>query len=218
MFGIIITLKFSIKEESQHFKNILVGIIVTLCVIYQYWELSNAAVTLPFKFKEDMYRWECLHSIKGGKRPYGDTTKEIYKNPCFYVDRNVNCSKNNESIIDLDNSLNNNTTCDINNYVSSSELFIDDKRDCEYSKKASCTKNAPCVPCELKHRHDFGNRWKRCKSCVNFEEKQNKKKSCNFIKGIGPYCYKSATSRDVMPCVKCCTEPYPDLSTDGKCY
>ena len=172
--------------------------------MYQYWELSNAAITLPFNFQRDMYRWECLYSAKGGKRPFDDS-RDLYKNPCFNVVSNDCVVNHNETMNDELNT----TTCNVNHVPK----YINDTRDCEYGKRSTCTKNSPCVPCGMKYKKEFGDRWKRCKSC----SEERYKNSCNFVKGVGPYCFKSATSRDVIPCVECCTKAIP-IFVNGTCY
>ena len=82
-----------------------------------------------------------------------------------------------------------------------------------FARKASCTKAKPCTPCEIDHMIPFGDRWTRCQSCsADVSEK------CNFVPEVGPYCFKSVTSREVGPCKKCCTDGAPVFDDEGVCH
>jgi hypothetical protein len=91
--------------------------------------------------------------------------------------------------------------------------YLPSTRDCTYAKGASCTHDSPCTPCGIDRAEEFGSRWKRCVSC----SPQNSGK-CNFVPEIGPYCFKSALSREVVPCKTCCTDGTPLFDADGICW
>jgi len=204
-------MKLAMKNDTQHFRLTLIAFILVMSLFFQFWELSNATLTLPVNFRHDVYRWKCLLSKKGGKRPYGDT-REAFKNPCFNLkkekclQRKNNNSENSIAFFDTYHRYNNKSICNIT--LKNSEELLDDRRDCEHARGGTCIKNDPCVPCSVKFRSSFGNRWKRCQSCTRNNG------NCNFIEGVGPYCFKSATDRRSVPCTKCCTESEP-LANDN---
>jgi hypothetical protein len=38
------------------------------------------------------------------------------------------------------------------------------------------------------------------------------------VPDVGPYCFKSALSREVIPCQVCCTEAAAQYDEDGVCF
>ena len=87
------------------------------------------------------------------------------------------------------------------------------QRDCNSARGGRCSPGQPCTPCEWSRKEEFGERWSRCSICNS-----NNVGKCNFVPGVGPYCYKSATSREVVPCTKCCTEKVLEFDDDGICF
>ena len=114
--------------------------------------------------------------------------------------------------------------------------FLEDmaERDCQSGKKSRCSLSEPCTPCELERKSEFKERWSRCAQCSTSNTGKVSRKTkpptpsnawthpasppqCGFVPDEGPYCFKSATSREVVPCTKCCTEPTLFFDEEGNC-
>mmetsp|Transcript_4025 Transcript_4025/g.5895 ORF Transcript_4025/g.5895 Transcript_4025/m.5895 type:complete len:183 (-) Transcript_4025:90-638(-) len=181
--------------------------LIATILILEYYFLSVASTKLPSHLhsssgtNNQWHRWGCLKSDKGGKRQWGDVS-ESSTNPCFFQNNSVRWT------IQQDGTDNGTFLNDIQ-----VQQYLNPTRDCGNAQGGRCTQNEPCTPCQLSKRIEFGDRWARCQSCST-----KYMGDCNFVHGVGPYCYKSATSRDVIPCKKCCTEPIPMFEKNGTCY
>lgn len=153
---------------------------------------------------ENLFGWDCLYSQKGGKVRYDSS----HPNPCYceYDDKTVGRLSGTFAI---QNKANPNLAC--NNDINAFQ-FLDGTRDCSHSRGPVCSQSDPCMPCELSKALDFGDKWSRCRSCLHPDEKQ-----CHFVHGIGPYCYKSSTSKEIVPCAECCTDIEPYFDDNGIC-
>lgn len=195
-----------------------------IAIIYQFQLLLEASVRIPSGNGKGIYRWECLHSHKGGKRPFENLSDE-YRNPCY------NHTSEETNVTETETESSSQTLLNTNGYVSSPlcpssnaikdasiiESFISDARDCHQSKSSQCSLAEPCVPCELSRRGEFhssSHGWSRCQACSI----RNKFGDCNFIDGVGPYCWENAQSWEVVQCKKCCTESVMMLDEGGICY
>lgn len=86
-------------------------------------------------------------------------------------------------------------------------------RDCLIGEGPLCTKDRPCTPCDLYTIKLFDG-WIQdekiggCQACS-----QSNDGDCNFIEGVGPYCWKDHHRRmhEVVPCTKCCTDYQCDV-------
>ena len=142
---------------------------------------------------------ECLYSNKGGKRPFGDTSDE-YRNPCYNSSLGYEHRVNEEI-----------------------EPYISAARDCHQAQRKHCSLSQPCTPCELSRRDEFhssdssrhdADGWSRCQAC----SVRNGYGDCNFVAGVGPYCWKNEERLEVVPCETCCTENVAMFDAEGACY
>lgn len=240
-----------LNDRSRSKENLFTGSIVSLLIIYQYHLLSKISIRHPItpepntnseaKITQGLYLRECLHSAKGGKRPWGDMSND-YRNPCHEQSTFGHNCKNNDS-----DGCSNETTHGINSKEPSNssishggplhyslsypcqskasspsdslsfDPFISAFRDCHQGRPPVCSYTNPCTPCELSRREEFQESlhgWSRCQAC----SLANNDGECNFVKGVGPYCWKNALAWEVVPCKKCCTEGGPVIDENGKCH
>lgn len=197
-------------------------------IIYQYHLLSKVSTHYKISPKlitakkphssGGIYRWKCLQSRKGGKRPWGDTS-DAYRNPCHLnsISNNTKNDISNEYYPSSPCVSSSFTSSKSNNETPSTDPFIPATRDCPHAQLDLCSFTHPCTPCELSRGLEFRNSrqhvWSRCQTC----SAANSFGECDFIDGIGPYCWKSSFSWDVVPCVKCCTDGTP-MFDKGVCY
>ena len=215
-------------------------------ILYQYLILSEVSTHLPILplpskngNRRVLYQLGCLHSRKGGKRPFGDKSEE-YLNPCFAytltnddtgitgvlqtisssssssngVKNDGGIDRRSSSILSFSSSL---TNYSIGNDLTSADPYISATRDCHHAQGKICSYTQPCTPCEISRRTEFSNskhEWTRCQTCSH----TNNYGECYFIEGVGPYCWKNSYSWEVVPCRKCCTDGYPTFDDDGICY
>jgi hypothetical protein len=187
-------------------------VVITLAILFQY----HLIVEISTHFNgASVYRLDCLHSNKGGKRPFGATSDE-YRNPC-YIAANNNSSTSNSTDLTDESGISSKSLgpiCPSSKIsIDSSDPFISEARDCQGGQKSSCSLSDPCTPCEISRFNEFSDKknlqiyphargWTRCQTCAL----SNKYGACNFKDGIGPYCWKNAVSFEVVPCERCCTE------------
>mmetsp|Transcript_24574 Transcript_24574/g.29589 ORF Transcript_24574/g.29589 Transcript_24574/m.29589 type:complete len:293 (-) Transcript_24574:129-1007(-) len=190
-----------------------------LCMIQTYY-LYRAANNFSGShryFDDDIYRFDCYKSRKGGKIAQDDSLPLIDRNPCFCHEFAQCRDSNTNAYIEpascpLDGTANcreyiaPNTKRSISRTLSST--YISHKRDCQNGKKASCTKEQPCTPCELDKLLLFGSQASYCSLCSVLNNGD-----CHFKPGIGPYCFKSPNSNEFEPCRRCCTESLPVFET-----
>ena len=173
--------------------------LLSMLILIQIYQLIQATAKIPnHHHDETLHRWDCLYSNKGGKVTWG--SQDI--NPCY-------CKKGGEKgslVQNEDGSIMCATDIQVSKYADSS-------RDCANAKGPVCSKSSPCTPCGLSRSEEFGERWERCRPC-NYPSDRK----CDFVKGVGPYCYKSVTSREVVPCNECCTEQMQQFDSKGICY
>jgi hypothetical protein len=190
-------------------------------------------------FKIPILRKDCVLSNKGGKRAEMDK-RELTLHPCWCDGERFHCrDKKSGQVIADSCPTDGNAECIANSPYREVHLplRVDATRDCDYAQRAACTINNPCTPCEVTRALEFGlapigpfavgsstnretglmeqpglNRtgtWKRCVTCS-----PQARGDCNFIEGVGPYCYESPGSRRAVPCKKCCTEGVRVLAGD----
>lgn len=209
------------------------GATTAVGVLYQYHLISFFSMNVTGK---NVYRLDCLHSRKGGKRPLGAISDE-YRNPCNVGNDSsiTNSPDPNRNSTDVSES--NVITADIrqmNEYHSTSlcttskmgtkkskrivpEPFISTTRDCERAQRGLCSLSQPCTPCEISRFREFHNSqhgWSRCQTCAL----SNRYGDCSFVDGVGPYCWKDADFSNVVPCRKCCTDGVAVFDDDGVCH
>jgi len=176
--------------------------IIAIAMIFQLHLLSEASVRIPNNNSKSVYRWDCLHSGKGGKRPLRDSSDE-YLNPCYNRTTDVNGTEAVSHLCSSDSP--------------DDESYIPATRDCDRAQLSHCSLTEPCTPCGLSRRDEFhgsAHGWSRCQACLV----SNRFGECNFVAGIGPYCWRDAETWEVVPCEKCCTESVPIIDEYGNCY
>ena len=90
------------------------------------------------------------------------------------------------------------------------DRFISPLRNCDGGSGPECTIQDPCFPCELDTITSFLGG--RCQACTT-----DNPGNCNFVPGVGPYCFESVDSFKVVPCTRCCTPNTPIL-VGNKCF
>lgn len=197
--------------------QIVVVSVFSTAILYRYQFISE--ILMSFSGGASIYRLDCLESNKGGKRPLGSTSEE-FKNPCFFdkINKTINGTESTKtsSLSSMSTSIDY-SICRISKNQSAVEPYISAARDCSRSQQNICTPTEPCTPCEISRFHEFHNSalgWSRCQTCAL----SNGYGECNFRNGIGPYCWKDASSRMIVPCKKCCTDQVPMFDNAGKCY
>ncbi|KAL3808812.1 hypothetical protein ACHAXA_001121 [Cyclostephanos tholiformis] len=187
-------------------------LIVAVSIVYQLHSLNEAYIT---RRRGGPYRLDCLRSRKGGKRPFGDAGED-YRHPCYDLtgeSRNVLVDGTYESNREA---YEESTLCQASGeaIIDTSPSYVSSARDCDMGQSNRCTLAEPCVPCEIERRREFQRRWSRCQAC----SVRNDYGRCNFVDGVGPYCYANGDGTDVVPCRKCCTEKMAIYDEDGYCY
>ncbi len=227
-----------VANHSRSNENRFTGSIISLMIIYQYHLLTEISIQHPKTPKQSqnnkiksqgLYLYQCLHSAKGGKRPWGDTSND-YRNPCHDLltfgdisnstDANgcfseassgSRCDDSSNSSVRYGETLHRSMpypchmTYPGKMDLSSVDPFISSFRDCHQAQPPTCTYDNPCTPCDISRREEFLESligWSRCRAC----SLANNDGECNFVEGVGPYCWKDALAWEVVPCKKCCTE------------
>jgi hypothetical protein len=183
--------------------------IVGASIVCQFYLLSEASIARmvgEVRRVEALYRFDCLRSRKGGKRPFGDTSED-YRHPCYDLAEAKNVINGTKSHETSDSTL-----CSASTAIESP--YIPATRDCHMGQSNRCTLAQPCVPCEISRRNEFRTLWSRCQAC----SVQNDHGRCNFKDGVGPYCWADADGLDAVPCQRCCTENVAMYDKDGVCY
>ena len=67
------------SRSTQPFGKLLIYSSGSMGLIYLSHIFLEASIRTS---RKGLYRWECLHSRKGGKRPFGDVSED-YRNPCY---------------------------------------------------------------------------------------------------------------------------------------
>lgn len=190
--------------------------IIVFAFIYLLHLLSDASdrVGTNRRSNKSIHRLECLYSNKGGKRPLNEMSDE-YRNPCFNSTDEI---KSNNDIGDL-SSLDSLTLCPSTKAnkddIMGIEPYISAARDCHQAQLRLCSSSQPCTPCELSRRDEFNSDgWSRCQAC----SVHNGNGDCNFVAGVGPYCWKNGERLEVVPCETCCTENVAMFDAEGACY
>mmetsp|Transcript_6659 Transcript_6659/g.14572 ORF Transcript_6659/g.14572 Transcript_6659/m.14572 type:complete len:234 (-) Transcript_6659:2316-3017(-) len=196
-------------------REAFIGLILLLMVGTQVYHLIDASLYVPatrfYVYNSELHRTDCLESGKGGKRPSKEV-KEIDQNPCYCLSSVANCT---DVVTGLDIS---NVTCPFDGSATCStrstgveiKPYHSRKRDCQGGQRPSCTMDEPCTPCERSRLLEFGA--SRCRTCsTDFLG------NCNFIPGVGPYCFESHGYKHVVACTQCCTEA-ETLIVNGTCY
>ena len=201
VFGIVSLLSILGNKHTRSSRKSFVYAVAAFAIIYLLRLLSNASISVGTnnrRSNKSIRRLECLYSNKGGKRPFGDTGDE-YRNPCY------------------------NSSLGYEHRVNEIEPYISAARDCHQAQRKHCSLSQPCTPCELSRRDEFHNSdssrhddgWSRCQAC----SVRNGNGDCNFVVGVGPYCWKNAERLEVVPCETCCTERYVAMfDAEGACY
>jgi hypothetical protein len=201
-----------LRSHSNHIapkrRSFILKSIVSIMILYHLQSLSEVSILLPSNQSDasgkSIFRWECLRSNKGGKRPYGDTSVE-YRNPCFVKDIEVN---NTDAVVSETSATiehHSSSLCSSSRTTAVTDPFISATRDCDNAQSSQCSYSQPCTPCELSRFKEFSESsrgWDRCQACSI----KNRFGDCNFVHGLGPYCWKDADGWEVVPCRKCCTD------------
>ena len=217
--GVSVGLKQVYGSYSKEWRDNFVSIMLGYLVLVEYYHLSFACFKVPSTYTSSLgaaYRYECLKSTKGGKRSISSTSS-TYENPC-YCNNGATCLNTDTGTVlpaascptnDPENILcayyyDNNINNEVEEYI---DVYLNEKRDCEYAKGPSCSKDEPCTPCQLEKLEEFGA--SRCVTCgLNGINGQ-----CDFIPNVGPYCWKDTTRTTYEPCTQCCTELSFNTST-----
>ena len=162
-------------------------------------QLIQASLTLPNRKDEFLHRWDCLYSEKGGKVSYDNSEDH---NPCY-------CAQDDVTGTLVQSISNGSLACSPDTQTFK---YLDGTRDCSNAKGPQCSLTSPCTPCEMSKSAEFGDEWMRCRSCTSPLDKR-----CDFVEGVGPYCYKSSKRSEIGPCAECCTDPDPNFDDHGKC-
>lgn len=198
---------------TKRTKEAFISLILILIVGVQMYHLINAATYIPatrfYTFNDELHRTDCIESGKGGKRP-DLSTLVIDRHPCFCQSSILDCIDSSSGVAITNGSCPIDGTATCISSTQKFEAYLSRLRDCRGGQGKYCTIDQPCHPCELDKIVEFGS--ERCRSCSS-----DVKSDCTFIPGKGPYCLKSAGSKQVVPCKKCCTEPEP-LIINGTCY
>jgi len=225
MFTSAISLKYYVGEGTQKYRKTFMSFALLTMVAVQYYQLWFAVLEVPIDFASDARRYDCLNSNKGGKVQSGNTAKHSV-NPCF-CHANATCTLSDGSKFNVSDP----AAIHFNTY-NSSEVCVDDagatcefqglaverfledapNRDCDSARGDRCSLSQPCTPCEYSAKSEFGARWSRCATCT-----AEHNGDCNFVPGVGPYCYKGVDTREVVPCVTCCTEKFLEFDAQGVC-
>ncbi|GMI45805.1 hypothetical protein TrCOL_g10949 [Triparma columacea] len=233
LFTSAVSLRYFVGEGTKAYGKSLLTVTMVTMLCVQYYQLWFAVLTLPVDFLSSAYRWDCLRSDKGGKVALGDVSDHMV-NPCF-AHKNTTCTLSTGKVYlgsgsGMGGVYNVSQVLGLN--VTSTEAcvadtgaksdfkgkdiprFLEDmaERDCQSGKKSRCSLSEPCTPCELERKSEFKERWSRCAQCSTSNTGK-----CGFVPDEGPYCFKSATSREVVPCTKCCTEPTLFFDEEGNC-
>ena len=201
--------------------------VAVFAIIYLLHLLSETSIRVGTnrRSNKSIHRLECLYSNKGGKRPFGDTS-EKYRNPCYNITDSKTESNNDDAgyLSSLDSlTLCPSTKANGNDNTMEIEPYISAARDCHQAQRRHCSLSQPCTPCELSRRDEFlhssdssrhDDGWSRCQAC----SVRNKNGDCNFVAGVGPYCWKNAERLEVVPCETCCTENLAMYDAEGACY
>lgn len=199
---LVISLFTTLETRYKNAKPSWAKTIAAIAIIYQYHSISEVSMQFPGK----VFRLDCLHSMKGGKRPLGSTSDE-FRHPC-----NANST---EGVGSSEGTMCPSSKLQTN--ISFAEPFISATRDCQSAQHGVCSISEPCTPCELSRFDEFhksAHGWSRCQVCAfaNFFG------ACDFVNGVGPYCWKDAVSYKVVPCTKCCTDAIPVFDDAGVCH
>lgn len=198
--------------SSSRWRSIWTSLVLfEMCFIQIYFLAFAAMSAYPYaSMTRSVYRFDCMRSIKGGKRAMNDKRPHTL-NPCF-------CHANATCTLKGENTTVGSTSCPTNGKATCFEkslsgkkieipIYVDEDRDCHRGQRAACTKTEPCMPCELEELWRFLPEQKasskRCTTCSVYNDGD-----CNFVPGVGPYCLEHPWSkRKVVPCKRCCTEP-----------
>eukprot|EP00956_Cyclotella_meneghiniana_P001166 scaffold1327_cov65-Cyclotella_meneghiniana.AAC.5 len=223
-FMAIIISIVSILEKKQtrnaSSRGVIMAVLASVVIIYQ-WQFIIPFIGSPMSFSSvNVRRLDCLYSRKGGKRPMGDIS-DVYKNPCYKNAANsshLNITATGEENNTVTNRLRlgdiSTSICDPSN---TNEPYIPADRDCQNSQRAQCSVFEPCTPCQISRFQEFHKSqhgWSRCQACSPI----NNYGACSFVDGVGPYCWKDAVSRDVVPCTACCTDGIAVYDDNGICH
>ncbi len=219
VFTTSISLKYALGEGTSKYSRAFQTLLILMLVVVQYYHLWFALLTVPVDFDDNRskpaHRFDCLNSEKGGKRARGDESTKA-KNPCF-AHMNSTCKLADDTII-LINSTNATVQCIADESAENKfngeviERYLSDSRDCGSARGDECSMSQPCTPCELSRAEEFGDRWTRCTTCSS-----RNRGNCRFVEGVGPYCYKGAYTREVVPCRSCCTDGDTAFDFEGVC-
>lgn len=201
--GLCFVVKFSLGTGNKVAQIATIRVLLFLFLAVVLSQLIQASLTLPNRSNyEHLYRWDCLYSDKGGKARYDDNSEEDM-NPCYCAQGGIA-----GTLVQIAN--NNSLACSLD---PNAIAYLDGTRDCSHSRGSQCSKSFPCTPCEIDKRSEFGDTWMRCRSCLSPLDKL-----CDFVEGVGPYCYMSAERKEIGPCSECCTDSDPYFDDDGQCY
>ncbi|GMH72951.1 hypothetical protein TrRE_jg9278 [Triparma retinervis] len=233
LFTSAVSLRYLVGEGTKAYGKSLLGCTLLIMTCVQYYQLWYAMLTLPVDFLSNAYRFDCLRSDKGGKVAMGDGSDHMV-NPCFaHVNSTCVLSSgrvhlgagmgmtSSYNVTELEGLNATSTEACVNDPASKSSYngadiprFLENmsERDCGGGLQSRCSLSQPCTPCEISRKGEFGARWSRCAMCST-----SNLGKCSFVPEEGPYCYESATSRKVVPCTKCCTEPTLFFDGEGNC-
>ena len=156
------------------------------------------------------HRLDCLRSRKGGKRPHGDVSEE-YRHPCH----NGTYEGDDDAYVESYRCPSSGAGAAAGTTIGTpAPPYISASRDCREGQSNRCTLSQPCVPCEIDRRLEFEGRWSRCRAC----SMRNRYGNCDFVDGLGPYCFATGRLVEVVPCRRCCTERDAMYDEDGVCY
>ena len=186
------------------------ALMVALCCV-QYYFVFLAANTLPPSAAADyIRRYDCMYSNKGGKRNKdGDKNRPLTNlNPCWCHEHAIclDAATGDEihhSACPTDGS----AYCYEGNgdrvSLNLGKRVVSTERDCSYGRSAKCSKEQPCTPCEADRAVLFDDS-SYCNLCSDINRGR-----CDFVPGVGPYCYVEPGSAAVEPCGLCCTHLEP---------
>jgi len=213
-----VTSKYLSGPGKRNWQSMFATQILGTAIIVQYYYLAYAVLHFPPHYAAtmlfDVFRTDCLESRKGGKVSILDLDADPFgRHPCFCrVDIGWTCYG--EDALEMDSiswemcpvggtckkTLESGLRRTIDPYYGDKDFRNMYQRDCENGKGSVCTKENPCTPCEIDRLEEFDDA-EPCALCTSTNSGD-----CGFVEGVGPYCWASSETREVVECTQCCTE------------
>mmetsp|Transcript_33274 Transcript_33274/g.43873 ORF Transcript_33274/g.43873 Transcript_33274/m.43873 type:complete len:240 (-) Transcript_33274:260-979(-) len=205
-----VTSKLLAGPGVKNWKNLFFTTLLISAILIQYYYLFYAVLHFPpyraAQMLMSVKRKDCLQSRKGGKVSIYDEESVYTRDRCYCEERHT-CLDSNGNALEgiswemcpVDGTCIRNIGGYQSQYRSTRDFENMYERDCDDGRGAECTKQEPCTPCESDRLREFDA--PDCGLCWTLNDGD-----CNFVEGVGPYCWASPDTREVVPCTQCCTE------------